>query len=130
MDIVVIVTAVINDATQGITAATAAQSAAGAATAPTPLSPLKLLHLRIICGFATDADIPDIWMEVVGVTTKQAGLALLVQFLMGGISVCHRDFLGYSDLLHCSIPLHNFVAGNRFVNPGKNPACPVGEMSM
>ena len=69
-------------------------------------------------------------MEVVGVTTKQAGLALLVQFLMGGISVCHRDFLGYSDLLHCSIPLHNFVAGNRFVNPGENPACPAGEISM
>ena len=39
---------------------------------------------------------------------------------------CRRDFLGHADLLHCSTPFFNFVAGDRFVNPGENPACPAG----
>ena len=99
MDIAEIFTAAINAATQGITATTAVQTAAGAATAQTSLSPLKILHLRMICGVATNADISDIWIEVAGATTKQVGLALLVQFLMGGVSVCCRNFLGHSDLL-------------------------------
>ena len=60
VDIAAIVTAAINAAIQGIAAATAAQPTAGAAPIPTPLSPLKLLHLRMIYGVATDADIPDI----------------------------------------------------------------------
>ena len=55
---------------------------------------------------------------------------MLVQYLMGDMRTCRRTYLGYSDLLHCSIPLYNFVAGDRFVNPGENPACPAGGMSM
>ena len=126
VDLMAIVTAAINAAAQGIAAATIAQSAAGAATSPTPLSLLKILHLLTICGVATGGGIPDIWMEVAGTTTKQAGLALLVQFLVGEMSVCHRDFLGHSESLHCFIPLYNFIASNHFVNPGENPACLAG----
>ena len=43
---------------------------------------------------------------------------------------CRRDFLGHADLLHCSTPFYNFIAGDRFVNPGENPACPAGGMSL
>ena len=47
----------------------------------------------------------------------------MVQFLVGEMSVCRRDFLGHSESLHCFIPLYNFIASNHFVNPGENPAC-------
>ena len=70
MDIAAIVTATINAATQDIAATTVAQTAAGVAITSTPLSTLKLLYLHMICGVATNADIPDIWMEVAGATTK------------------------------------------------------------
>ena len=55
---------------------------------------------------------------------------MLAQYLMGDMTNCRRTYLGHSDLLHCSIPLYNFVAGDRFVNPRENPACPAGGMSM
>ena len=58
------------------------------------------------------------------------GLENLVQHLMSCMAVCWRDYLGHSDLLHCSVPLYNFVTEDRFVNPGENPVCPVGGMSM
>ena len=53
-------------ATQGYAAADSAASPSVAATAPSArvLSLLKLLHLRFICGVATDAKIPRVWLEV------------------------------------------------------------------
>ena len=130
VDIAAIVAAAVTAATQGIAAATAASGGPGVTTPQATLSPLKLLHLRMVCGVATDQDIPGIWEEVGAASNKQAGLAMLVQYLMGDMRVCRRTYLGHSDLLHCSIPLYNFVAGDRFVNPGENPACPAGGMSM
>ena len=38
----------------------------------------------------------------------------------------HRDFHGHLQLLHVGGVLYKFVAGYRFLNPGQNPACPVG----
>jgi len=64
------------------------------------------------------------------VTNKQEGITTLIQYLMSGILVCRQDFMGHTDLLHVSIPLYNFVAGDRFVNPGENLAYPAGGMSM
>jgi hypothetical protein len=93
------------------------------------ISALKWLHLRMICGVSTNAEIPRIWMEVAAASTRQEGLALLVQYLLSGMATCRREFHGHADLLHVSIPLYNFVAGDRFVNPGENPACPAGGMS-
>ena len=130
VDIAAIVTAAVNAATQGITAATAAATLHGGAPTYVPMSDLKLLHLRMICGVATNSGIPTIWGEVAAAPNKQSGLAMLVQYLMGDMTSCRRTYLGHSDLLHCSIPLYNFVAGDRFVNPGENPACPAGGMSM
>ena len=130
VDIAAIVTAAVNAAAQGITAANAANASAGVGPPQAPLSDLKLLHLRMICGVATNSGIPSIWGEVAAAPNKQSGLAMLVQYLMGDMTSCRRTYLGHSDLLHCSIPLYNFVAGDRFVNPGENPACPAGGMSM
>ena len=78
---------------------------------------------------ATDLEIPDIWVEVANPSTKQAGIVLLVQYLMACMSVYHTNYQGHSDLLHCSVPLYKFVAGDRFVNLGENPTCPAGGMS-
>ena len=125
MDISAIVTVTVNIVTQGITAEAATQSAGSNNTTPTNISPLKIFHLRMICEVATDGEIPTIWQEVANATTKQVGLALLVQYLMGGMSVCPHDFLWHSELLHYSVPLYNFVAGDWFVIPGENPVCPV-----
>ena len=49
---------------------------------------------------------------------------------MSGMAVYWRDYLGYSNFLDCSVPLYNFVAGDRFVNPGENATGPAGGMSM
>ena len=62
--------------------------------------------------------------------TKQEGLATLVQYLMSGMRVYRGYFMGHVDLLHISIPLYNFVAGDRFTNPSENTVCPAGGMSM
>ena len=61
VDIAAIVTATINAATQGIAAAKAAGCGSGMPTPQAALSPLKLLHLRMICGVATNHGIPHIW---------------------------------------------------------------------
>ena len=90
----------------------------------------KLQHLRFICCVATNEEIPAIWTEVQSCTSKQAGLALFVQYLMAGIGACRHQFFGHSNILHCSVPLYFFFAGDRFVNLGKNPSCPAGGMSM
>ena len=109
-------------------AAVSTTATAVASPAPTPgsLSPLKLLHLRFIYGVATNAEIPVICFKVQACTTKQVGLALLVQHLMVGMGTCWHQLFGHFDILHYSVPLYNFVAGDRFVNPGENPACPAG----
>ena len=64
------------------------------------------------------------------VSTRQEGMALLVQYLFLGMATCRHDFHGHADLLHASIPLYNLVVGDLFVNPGENPACPAGVMSI
>ena len=38
----------------------------------------------------------------------------------------HRDFHSQLQLLHVGGVLYKFVAGYRFLNPGQNPAFPVG----
>ena len=134
VDIAAIVTAAVKAATQLITTAAVAAAASNASTrvraAQAPLSQLKLLHLRMICGVATNDGIPSIWREVAAAPNKQSGLAILRQYLMKDMRSCRRTYLGHPEWLHCSIPLYNFVAGDRFVNPGENPACPAGGMSM
>ena len=67
-----------------------------------------------------------IWVEVAAASTRQEGLALLVQYLLSGMATYRCDFHEHVDLLHVLIPLYNVVAGNRFVNPGENLACPAG----
>lgn len=121
--------------TAAITAATAAAVSASASPIPSPpsvgrISPMKWLHLRMVCGVATNAEVPEIWSQVAAAPTKQEGLAILVQYLMSGMQICRHDFMGHTDLLHVSIPLYNFVAGDRFTNPGENHACPAGCMSL
>ena len=54
----------------------------------------------------------------------------LVQYLMSGMRVYRGYFMRHADLLHISIPMYNFVAGDRFTNPSENPAYPTGGMSM
>ena len=79
MDIAAIVAAAVTAATQGLAAATAASGNPGVIAPQATLSPLKLLHLRMVCGVATDQDIPRIWEEVGAAQKKQAGNAMLVQ---------------------------------------------------
>ena len=129
IDIAAIVGAAVKAATEAVAASSAAAGLAPPTSSGTP-SDLKLCHLRHLVGTPTNDGIPAIWSEVQACTTKQAGLSLLVQHLMAGMGACRKDFFGHADILHCSIPLYNFVAGDRFVNPGENPACPAGGMSM
>ena len=131
VDVAGIIAAAIKAATEGILAAQSSQPAAQSPdeVAEKKISALKWLHLRMICGVATNAEIPRIWMEVAAASTRQEGLALLVQYLLSGMATCRWEFHGHADLLHVSIPLYNVVAGDRFVNPGENPACPAGGMS-
>ena len=78
----------------------------------------------MVCGVVTNAVMSEIWSNVAAASTKEEGLATLVQYLISGMRVCHQDFMGHADLLHVSIPLYNFVAGDRFTNPGENLPCP------
>ena len=41
------------------------------------LTPMKLLHLRFVCGVATDVEVPPIWREVAQAPTKGAALSIL-----------------------------------------------------
>ena len=78
--------AVVRAATRSIAAASAAASAVTSSSSiPGNLSTLKLLHLRFLCGVSSDTDIPTIWSEVYASSSKQAGLAILVQYLMAGM---------------------------------------------
>ena len=52
-----------------------------------------------------------------------------MQYLLSDIATCHHEFHGHADLLYVSIPLYNFVEGDRFLSPGENPAYPLGGMS-
>ena len=63
-------------------------------------------------------------------TNKASQFALLVEYYMAGILVCHRNYLGHSDLLHYSVPLYNFVEEDHFINLGENTTCPAGGISM
>ena len=84
----------------------------------------------MVCCVATNEEVPTIWSDVDTAPNKQEILANLVQYLMSCILVCCRDFMGHADLLYASITLYNFFAGDRFVNPGENPDCPTGGISM
>ena len=64
-----------------------------------------------------------IWSDVSAAPTKQEGLVTLIQYLMPGMIFFRQDFLGHADLLHVNTTLYNFVASDRFINPGDNPAC-------
>ena len=55
---------------------------------------------------------------------------ILVHFLMVGMKKFRHDFMEHADILNVSILLYNFIAGDRFINPGENPACPAGGMSL
>ena len=129
LKIYTIVTAAICTASEGMADASSSASAV-ATSAPLPgnLSVLKLLNLRYLCGVAINEEIPSICSKVHACSTKQAGLSLLVQYLMAGMGVCRREFFGHAEIIHCSVTLYNFVAGDRFTNPGENPSCPAGDM--
>ena len=71
-------------ATQGYAAAAASPSIVATAASVCVLSPLKRLHLKFICGVATDAKTPHIWLEVCRAPTKAAALAVLSQYLWEG----------------------------------------------
>ena len=118
-------------ATQGYAAAAAAASPPVAAYTPSVrvLSLLKLLHLRFICGLATDAEIPRIWIEVCRAPTKAATLVVLSKYRGDGRKVCWRDFFGSTDMLHVCRDLFMFMHGDQFINPRNGPACPAGGMS-
>ena len=49
---------------------------------------------------------------------------------MPGMIFFRQDFLGRADLLHVNTTLYNFVASDRFINPGDNPACLTVGLSM
>ena len=121
MDSVSIVTATLNVATHGIATAIDAHTSGTTPSAATTLSPLKLLHLSMICRVATNVEIPAIWGEVAGASTKHAGLSNLVQHLIPDMVIYQRVYIGHSDLLHYIVPLYNFVVGGRFVDLGENP---------
>ena len=76
----------------------------------------------MVCGVATNAEVLEIWADIADAPTRQEGLATLVQYLMAGMQVFRREFIGHADLLHVFIPLYNFVARDRFTNPEENPA--------
>ena len=52
--------------------------------------------------------------------TNQERLALLLQYLLKGIELCRHDFQWHAYIFHVGEALYNFVAGDRFFNPGTN----------
>ena len=58
------------------------------------------------------------------IKSRHEGHIRLVTHLMSSMPDYRRDFQGHTNLMHYSVPLYNFVAGNRFVNLGENPTCP------
>ena len=74
-----------------------------------------------------DREVPfPIWVERGLVPSKQEGIAILYQYVVTGINEFRHYFHGHSQLLHVGVSPYNFVVGDRFVNPGQNPACPTG----
>ena len=131
VNITAIVTASVQSATHGIAVATmVAQTSGTTAITTTALAPIKSLHLHMIRDVASNPEIPGIWLEVAGVTIKQVGLALLIQYIIAWMIVYHPNYLGHSNLLHCSVLLYNFVAGGRFANLGENSAYHMGSIPM
>ena len=60
------------------------------------------------------------------VQSNQEGITVILQYLLTVMESCCRDFHGYAQLLHVGRAIYNFVAGDWFLNPGTNPACPAG----
>ena len=85
---------------------------------------MKLLHLRFVCGVATNAEVPPIWQEVAQAPTKGASLSILNQYLWAGREVCQRQFFGAADMMHVCGALFMFVHRDRFMNPGDDPFVP------
>ena len=56
----------------------------------------------MVCGVATNTDVPKIWSDVAATPTKQEELVTLIQYLMSGMTVCRYNFLGDADLIHVS----------------------------
>ena len=79
-------TAVVAAAAQGYAASPQPPAAIGGGARG--LTPMKLLHLRFVCGVATDAEVPPIWREVAHALTKGAALSILNQYLWAGREVC------------------------------------------
>lgn len=69
-------------------------------------------------------------MAMANVKTRLDRHSQLVTHLMSGMLNCWTHFHRYTGLLHYSILLYNFVARDRFVNPGKKQVYPGGGMSM
>ena len=67
-------TAVAAAAAQGYAASPQLPAAASGGGAH-GLTPMKPLHLRFVCGVATDAEVPPIWQEFVQVPTKGTSLS-------------------------------------------------------
>ena len=96
-----IVAAVVRVATKGLAVANSAVNiVASASPIPVHLSALKILHLRFLCGVSSDEEIPDIWKEVHASPSYQAGLDLLIQYLMSGMGYYRKEFFGHADILH------------------------------
>ena len=93
------------------------------------LTPMKILHIRFVCGVATDAEVPVIWQEVAQAPTKGASLSILNQYLWAAREVFRRQLFGAEDMMHVCGDLFMFVHGDRFMNPGADPACPAGGLS-
>ena len=72
----------------------------------------------MICDIHTNNAIPVIWTAVANAKIQQKEHSHLVIYLMSSMPDYRRDFHGHTDLLHYSVPMCNFVTGNRFVNPG------------
>ena len=61
---------------------------------------MKLLHLRFVCGVATDVEVPPIWQEVVQAPTKGASLSILNQYLWEGREVFRQKCFCAADMMH------------------------------
>ena len=90
---------------------------------------MMLLHLHFVCRVATHAEVPPIWREVAQAQTKGDALSILNQYLWAGRDVCRRQFYGAADTMHVCGALFMFVHGDRFMNPGADPAYPAGGLS-
>ena len=69
---------IVASTTAAINAAHAASLSPSPSALATKISALKWLHLCMICGVATNTEVPSIWQEVAAASTGQEGLALLV----------------------------------------------------